>query len=152
MVEPQLEQSIRGATQMMNTGDFSSFDDLMANDVTYRSTNGDKVQGLDGLKKLREIYSEAFEDFKIEPQQIYGENNRAVVIYQQTGTHVGEFMGVEASHNEWNQLGCNVITFDDDGKIVDVYDIFDNLELLHQLDALPDEMTDYVGTETRPRV
>ncbi len=152
MVSKNIENNIRQAAKIMTTGDFSSYDQIMAEDATYRTGLGDKFQGLEDLKKLRELYADAFDDFTIEPQHIFGEGNRAVVIYKQSGTHVGEFMGIEASHNRWEQLGCNIVTLDDDGKLVDVFDIFDNLELLKQLDAVPKEMSELVGgvTGTRP--
>lgn len=152
MVSENFKNNIRRAMEIMTTGDFSDYDEIMAQDVTYRTTLGLKVQGLEGAKKLRALYADAFEDLKIEPQHIYGEGNTAVVIYKQSGTHVGEFMGIEPSNNRWEQLGCNIVTLDDDGKLVDIFDIFDQLELLVQLDAVPEAMKDLTEglTATRP--
>ena len=151
MASENIEQNLRNSMDIMNTGDFSDIDKYMTEDVTYRTTLGFKVEGIDEAKEFRSLYADAFDDLKIEPQHIFVEGNKAVVIYKQSGTHVGEFMGIEPTNSRWEQLGCNIITLDDEGKIVDIFDIFDQLELLYQLDAVPQEMKELTeGLTTRP--
>ena len=152
MVSENAENNIRRGMEMMNTGDFTNLDQYVAEDATYRTTLGFKIQGREEFKEFQQLYADAFDNLKAEPQHIFVEGNTAVVIYKQSGTHVGEFLGIEPSNNQWEQLGCNIITLDDDGKMVDVFDIFDQLELLYQLDAVPQEMKELTeGLTTRPR-
>ena len=149
MVSKNVENNIRRTQEMMNTGDFSDFHEVMTDNVTYRTTLSTKVQGLEGFKKIRSAYADAFENFKLEPQYIYGEGNTAVVVYKQSGTHVGEFLGIEPSNNRWEQLACAIVTVDDDGKVVDIFDLFDQLETLYQLDALPEQLKEVAEGMTR---
>ncbi len=151
MVSQNIENNIRRVADMMNTGDFTGLQELVAEDATYRTTLGFKTQGHEEFKQLRSLYADGFDNFKLEPLHIFTEGNTAVVIYKQTGTHTGEFMGIEPTNNKWDQLGCNIITLDDDGKLVDIFDLFDQLELLVQLDAVPQEMKELTeGLSTRP--
>lgn len=70
------------------------------------------------------------------------------MIYKQSGTHVGELMGIEPSNNRWEQFGYNLVTLDDDERLVDV---FDQLELLYQLDAVPEDLKEISqGLTARP--
>lgn len=148
--EQQLKETMRRIMEMFSTGNLDEIDKYIAQDCSYRATSGEEAHGLDEIREFQQIYDSAFSNMEVTPEQMYVEGNRGVIIYRQKGTHTGNFQGVEASNNEMNAMGCNVLTFDDDGKIVDIYDIIDTLEVLNQLDAVPSGMPELSGASKRP--
>lgn len=150
--EQQLRENIEKIFEILNTGDFSDASDVMTDDYTYRSTSGEQIQGLDGLEDFWNRYNEAFDDFRFELQDVFldVDNNKGVVLYLQSGTHTGELQGIEPSNNDMEVLISSIGTFDDDGRLVDVFDVVDTLDLMRQLDALPEGVGQL--DETRPGV
>lgn len=140
MTTEQIRENIPRAFEMFNSGDLSQLNEVFADDVTYRSTSGEEVHGIDEFKELYDSYQDAFDNLSFEIEEMFTEGNRGVLVYRQKGTHVGELMGIEPSNNDLDILYCSIGTFDDNGLLVDNYDIVDTLELMRQLDALPREV------------
>lgn len=55
-----------------------------------------------------------------------------------TGTHVGEGMGIPATHRRVEVLGCSHFTLGDDGLIVRDLVYVDFAGILRQIGALPE--------------
>ena len=146
----QLEQNARDSFRIFSEGNTDEFDQYLADDFTYRSTSGEEAHGPDGFIEFFRAYDEAFSNLDVTVEEVFASGNKAVVLYRQKGTHTGDFYGIDPGNNDMNVLGCNIITFDDDGKMVDAYDVIDTLEVLKQLDALPREVTDQLTLGGRP--
>lgn len=140
MTEQQIRDNVQRMFEIFNSDDISGIDEYMTEDTSYRNTSGEVAHGIDEFEQFWSRYNAAFDNLDIDVQEVFVEGNKAVIVYRQTGTHTGEFLGIEPSNNSMNLTGCNIATFDDDGKLVDVYDVIDTLELLRQLDALPSEV------------
>lgn len=141
----QLKKTLRGLMENFSRGDLSNLDQYFADDFSYRSTSGEEIHGIDEIEKFFSVYSNAFSNMEVIPEQIFVSGNKGVVVYRQKGTHTGEFQGIEPSNNDMDVMGCNIATFDDDGKIVDIYDVIDTLEVMRQLDALPAQLAEFTG-------
>lgn len=138
----EIKSNIRRMFNILNSQELSSVDELVTEDVTYRATSGEQVQGIEEFKQFANTYYDAFDDLEFDLEELFVQGNKAMVLYRQRGTHTGELLGIEASNNEMDLLICSIGTFDDDGKFVDVFDIFDTLELMRQLDAIPEELSE----------
>ena len=147
----QLEQKARDSFRIFSEGNTDEFSQYLADDFTYRSTSGEEAHGPDGFIQFYRTYDEAFSNMSVTVEEVFPTgNNKVAVLYRQRGTHSGNLYGLEPSNNDMNVLGCNIITFDDNGKMVDAYDIIDTLEVLKQLDALPGEVTEQLTLGGRP--
>lgn len=146
----QLEQKARDSFRIFSEGNTDKFGEYLADDFTYRSTSGEEAHGLEEFIDFQRTYAEAFSDLEVTVEDVFVSGNKAAVLYWQKGTHSNTFYNIDPSNNEMNVLGCNIITFDDNGKMVDAYDIIDTLEVLKQLDALPGEVTEQLTLGGRP--
>lgn len=111
------------------------FDDLIAEDITtgiYRSGSGEDVTGRDGMKSLWKEYWNAFPDLNGESTDLIHEDNRVAVFRRETGTHEGNFRGIEPTETEITFEYSGYVEVDDD-KIVHAYFHGDMLSLLEQL-------------------
>ena len=149
--EQQLKDITERTFELINAGDIDSLNEVYTDDFTYRTTSGIEAHGLDEFKQLWSVYNDAFSDLEFVLEEIFIEGNRGVSLYRMTGKQTGDFQGIEASNNDVDVLFCSIGTFDDDGNIVDVYDVSDTFDLLRQLDALPSDVSDFgdvTGTRT----
>lgn len=155
MVErQQIEATTRNVFSYLSKAKFSELPNLLADDFTYRSSSGADIQGYKKFRRFWSQFTEAFADLELEIQQLFPREdiNQLAVLYRQTGTHVGQFQGIEPSEKELNLLQCAILTFDDDAKLLDLYDVVDVLAMYDQLDALPESVSriDFSGTRPAP--
>lgn len=88
--------------------------------------------GPEGEIRLIETYRSAFPDVSIEIEEILSEGDKAAVRYIATGTHEGEFMGIEPTGNEVEVVGFEIDRVAD-GEIVESWGLFDAFGLMEQL-------------------
>ena len=111
------------------------FDELIADDITtgiYRSGSGEDVTGRDGMKALWEEYWEAFPELTGESTDLIQEDNRVAVFRRETGTHEGEFRGIEPTGTDITFEYSGFVEVEND-EIVHAYFHGDMLNLLEQL-------------------
>lgn len=121
--------------EQIDDHDPSVFEELFAEDFTsgiYRSGSEAEISGPDGMHELWMEYWEAFPDLVGTSTELIAEGDRVAVFRSETGTHEGEFRGIEPTGTE--------ITFDysgyfvlEDDRIVHGYLHGDMLNLLGQL-------------------
>jgi predicted ester cyclase len=78
----------------------------------------------------------AFPESRIELLDTFGEGDRVVARFVQTGRHEGGFMGVAPSGREIALHGITILAFRD-GKVVERWSQADMLGLMVQLGAVP---------------
>lgn len=111
------------------------FDELIADDITtgiYRSGSGEDVTGRNGMKALWEEYWEAFPELTGESTDLIQEDNRVAVFRRETGTHEGEFRGIEPTGTDITFEYSGFVEVEND-EIVHAYFHGDMLNLLEQL-------------------
>jgi steroid delta-isomerase-like uncharacterized protein len=70
-------------------------------------------------------------------EEMIAEGDRVVVRWSSRGTHLGEAHGLPPTGKQVTNSGINIFRIED-GKIAEVWDIFDRLWLWQQLGVLPD--------------
>lgn len=90
---------------------------------------------------LGQAFKAAFPDAHMVVDQAVESGNEIVVLGHFLGTHSGDLHGaggtIPASGNPLNLRFIDYFKVDDDGRVVDQQTIFDQMELLGQLGALP---------------
>jgi steroid delta-isomerase-like uncharacterized protein len=78
-------------------------------------------------------------DYTLEPRGLYECGEDVWLEWTMTGTHVGELMGLPATHlRVEGLLGCSHYTFGADGLIASDLVYFDLVTMLRQLGLLPE--------------
>lgn len=142
MTAEENKTTIRRLFNVINSNELSALDELVDENFEYKATSGEEYTGLDGFKDLVSAYHEAFDDFEVNIEEMIIDGDKCLMLYSQRGRHTGELLGIPASNNEMELWIASKGTFKN-GKLVEVFDIFDTLELLGQLDALPEEVQEW---------
>ncbi len=77
-------------------------------------------------------------DYTLQPRGVYECGEDVWVEWMQSGTHVGELMGIPATNRSYEMPGCSHFTFGGDGLIVSDVVYFDLATALRQLGVLPE--------------
>jgi steroid delta-isomerase-like uncharacterized protein len=98
----------------------------------------------DGREKIASAMEEvwrAIPDWKLEPRGLYDCGDAVWVAWTISGTHEGEFRGLQPTHRHFEMLGCSHFTFTRDGLVArdDVY--HDAVTLMQAVGMLPEPET-----------
>jgi steroid delta-isomerase-like uncharacterized protein len=121
----------RFINDVVNDGNFSILDDLVHPDYVYRAP-GQELHGPEELKALFAAYRTAFPDLHIDIEDLLIAGDKAVIAFTLTGTHAGVLMGIGATGKEVEAHGMVLSRFKD-GKIIEEWEILDQLTLFEQL-------------------
>lgn len=92
-----------------------------------------------GLKSIRGFYDTMFAgvpDAKVIPHEFLSLDDKVVVRFTMTGTHLGPLMGVPATGRPIQLPGITILRFEN-GKCVERWSVADFLAVLGQIGALP---------------
>ena len=113
-----------------------AIDDLVAEDfVGHDPSRPEPVRGPDGVRTVVEMLFSAFPDTQVDLEEVVAEGDRIAMRITASGTHEGEFMGIEPTGEE---MEVSVMTFQriEDGKAVEEWQIVDTLGMLQQLGVI----------------
>lgn len=132
------EATTRDAEQLMNDyfalrrGDHSKLD-VLAESFTFHLAT-DEIHGPDGLVAMQEEIERAFPDGNLEVHDMLVSDDVAFWDWTMTGTHEGEFNGIEPTGRTVALNGISKTTIAD-GKIQENWAYFDSQDLMAQLGA-----------------
>ena len=118
--------------RMWNQWDKSVFPDILAEDITFRGSLGNVVEGYSGVSGYIDYIRAAFPDFQNIIEEIIAEGDKAFARLTYTGAHQGPIFGIEPTGKKITYAGAAVFTFRDD-RIADVWVLGDIYGLLRQL-------------------
>jgi steroid delta-isomerase-like uncharacterized protein len=95
----------------------------------------------DGLVAFIDAARQGFSDFHMDTEFMVAEDDMVVVGFTVGGTHDGEFMGIPPTGKEGSSPGILVHRFDDDGKVVEAWAVWDALGQMQQLGVIPEDFT-----------
>ena len=126
------KQVVLGSWEVANSHDASGFDAYYAEDVVYHGTDGE-IRGREKVKAYLQTFMTALPDLKLTVEDIFGEGDRVFSRARLEGTNTGEFNGMPPTGKRldirWIMNACRV----QDGRIVEEWEICDNLEIVRQL-------------------
>jgi steroid delta-isomerase-like uncharacterized protein len=122
--------------EVYNQGRMEVIDEIFAPDFVGRDPNDPSRErhGPEGVRRVVEAFRSAFPDLEGTLEDQTAEDDKVVNRYTGRGTHRGEFLGVAPTGREITLSGVTIFRLSD-GKIVEGWDFYDGLGLLHQLGA-----------------
>jgi steroid delta-isomerase-like uncharacterized protein len=104
---------------MINTADDDMAEELVASDAPfYTPASPEPLYGGKGYLSLVYWLRKGFSDVQWHMEEMVVENNTAAVRWTSTGTHDGEFFGLNATGKKFKITLMNFYAFNEDGKIV----------------------------------
>lgn len=114
-----------------------AIDELVADDfIEHNSVAPQPVRGPDGVRASVEAMLTAFPDATVQFEDLVAEGDRVAIRARASGTHEGEFMGIEPT-GEGIEVTVMAIQRIEDGKLVEEWQLVDRLEMLEQLGFSP---------------
>lgn len=121
--------------EVVNTGNFSSLDEVVASDYTYFEPTIGTITGREGYRTLVGMYRSAFPDMTLTIEQQISEGDTVVTRWTARGTHEGELFGI-APTGKRVSVGGVVISRVIDGQLVEDYESYDVHGMMRQLGVL----------------
>ena len=94
--------------------------------------------GREGLKQLVQFYRAAFPDTQVTVDDQIAEGDRVATRYTGRGTHQGDFGGIPATGKQVTVTGISIDRIEG-GKIVESWNELNQLGMLQQLGAIPEQ-------------
>jgi steroid delta-isomerase-like uncharacterized protein len=125
-----LHQSVFAAVE---AHDVEKITEIYHPDAVHVTPDGVAHNAQDYVKEIIRSFGSAFPDLRIKIQNHYVLNDSvSIVEYTFSGTHKGEFEGIDPTGKTMEVAGCSVIEVRN-GKIVQERDYYDNMAFLTQL-------------------
>lgn len=112
--------------------DFTMLEEIIASDYKDRPNQ----QGKTGPEFVKEKYlklDSILSDITVNIEDLIAEGNKVVVHYKMRATHIGPFLGIEATNKQFIQEGMTIMQFDSKGKINFTFGIYDRQKIIQQL-------------------
>jgi steroid delta-isomerase-like uncharacterized protein len=119
-----------------NRGNLEVVDEIFAPDYTEHILRPGQEPGTEGYKGRVLTTRAAFPDLVCDVEDLIAEGDRIALRYTLRGRHDGELAGTPPSGRRMSSDGMVFARFQD-GKIVERWQVHDDLGLLQQIGALP---------------
>jgi steroid delta-isomerase-like uncharacterized protein len=126
----------RRGYEAINQNDLDVLDEVVASDITDHDPAPGQAPGLEGVKQWFSSMHTAFPDFRMNVEDMIAEGDKVVARVRLSGTHQGEFMGIDATGNRVTITGIDILRVNADGKIVEHWGNFDDLGMMQQLGVM----------------
>jgi len=118
-------------------GNLDVIDELVSPDAIDHNPFPGQAPGAQGVKQVFGMLRTAFPDMSQSIEDMVAEGDRVAFRSTLHGTHRGEFLGIPATGKQVALPGIDIIRFDDDGKMVEHWGLFDVPLLMQQLGVMP---------------
>ena len=116
-----------------NRGDADGTVAGVADDVIWRDVVLGVLHGRNALREAVRTYMVAFPDLRIEETSSTIAGSRLALELTVTGTHRGELLGVPATGRWTENYAAVIVTFDDDGLLIEGAAYWNALSMMSQL-------------------
>ena len=118
--------------EAVNSGNLEKLRDLVAEDVKEHDPAPNQGTGPQGYIDFFTMMRNAFPDMKIEVEKMVADEDNVAFAYTLTGTHKGDFMGVDGTNTPIKIRGMQISRFKN-GKMVERWGSSDELGILKQI-------------------
>lgn len=132
MTTEEKKQLVKTFVELMTTHQSESFGRVLAED--YYQHNPDVKQGLAGIQERTKQFESVFADVAVTIDDIVAEDDKVVARFTWTGTHIGEFLGIPATHRKVSWAGTDWWRIAN-GKLAEHWDNVEWASLMQQLTA-----------------
>jgi steroid delta-isomerase-like uncharacterized protein len=124
----------------MNTCDAGfvskTIDELVQPDATIRTPLPGDAAGAEKLKQVWMALLQAFPELRLTVEDLIGEDDKVVARIVCTGTHLGEYMGLEPSGKSIAYDEIFIFRFAN-GRVVETWGVVDVFSQMKQLGVIP---------------
>ncbi len=136
---------VRRSYEAINRNDLDALGEVVASDMTDHVAAPGLAPGLEGMKQFFSSLHAAFSDLRMDAEDVIAEGDKVVTRVRISGTHRGEFMGIDPTGNRVEISGIDILRVAD-GKIVEHWGNFDDLGMMQQLGVIPEPGQQAQGT------
>lgn len=124
-----------------NSHDAKKAASIYADDATFRMAGAPAdAKGRDAVQAGIQTMFDSFSNFKAATQFVFAKGDVLVAVWNMTGTHSGNFMGVKATEKPVGWTGASVIWFNADGLVKEEHVYWDVGTVMAQIGAAPKGM------------
>ncbi|MBA7640612.1 hypothetical protein ES703_48282 [subsurface metagenome] len=134
--EENKENARRAFEEVMNKGNLSLADELIATDYVGHAPGMPDFKGPEGFRQYMTMMRTAFPDIHLTLEDTVAEGDKVVNRYTGRGTHKGELMGIAPTGKQITIAGM-VISRYVGGKQVEAWVSSDMLGMLQQMGVVP---------------
>ena len=121
--------------EAFNKGDLSVLEEIIHSEYLYSSTDS-QLTGIDQLSQFIQTFRSSFPDLNLQIDDLVATDNRSCTAFTLRGTHKEDFMGISATNKTVEIRGIVMSRIEND-KIVEEWEILDNLSFFQQLGVVP---------------
>ena len=118
--------------EQLNAGNLGVVDELISDEFVEHEELPGLEPTKEGVRKLFEMFHDAFRDAEFEVDDLIGEGVKVFVRARMTGTHQAEFMGVPATGRTIN-VGVGEYFRVENNMVVEHWGVMDTGALMQQL-------------------
>ena len=119
--------------EVINENNVDMIEDFVDSEIVdHNPSVMEQAEGLEGTLQAIAHIRQGFPDINFEIRDIIGEDDKLAVVLRITGTHQGEFWGIESTNKKIDTTIIDFFRFED-GKIAERWGLFDIYELMKQL-------------------
>jgi len=125
--------------EAFNEGRLEVLDEICSPDmVSHDPAEPEDVRGIDAHKERVKTYRTAMPDLHITLEDIVASDDKVASRWTVRGTNDGELQGMPPTGRKVEITGLTIDRFDDDGRIVEAWDNWDNAGFMQQLGITPE--------------
>ena len=118
--------------EAVNNGNLEKLRELVAQDVKDHDPAPNQAPGPQGYIDFFSMMRKAFLDMQVEVEHLVADEDNVAFAYTLTGTHKGDFMGIDGTGTPIKIRGMQISRFKD-GKMVERWGSSDELGILKQI-------------------
>jgi steroid delta-isomerase-like uncharacterized protein len=137
------EQNLASARRLLDeawsSGNLDVIDQLCSSDcVDHDLSSHDDTRGIEANKDRVRMYRTAMSDLKVTVDDMFASGDEVCTRWRAIGTNDGELMGAPPTNRRVEICGMSIDRFNDEGKLVETWDHWDNLGMMQQLGMMPE--------------
>jgi steroid delta-isomerase-like uncharacterized protein len=121
---------------VQNRGDIDATDEFIAADAVDHNAFQGLAPGAEGAKQIFRMIRGGFPDHDAVLHHMIAEGDLVATYKSFTGTHSGEFMGIPPTGRRATIRVMDFVRYED-GKVIEHWNVIDQLGLMQQLGVLP---------------
>jgi steroid delta-isomerase-like uncharacterized protein len=129
---------MRQAFELISTGDFDGFFDLIADDFVEHETGPGLEPTKAGTRQVFDMLRAGFPDLRFDAEDVLESGDKVVARLRVTGTNTGDFMGIPASGKSIDIQAIDIVRFGADGLVHEHWGVMDIMSLMQQIGAVPE--------------
>jgi serine phosphatase RsbU (regulator of sigma subunit) len=122
----------RYVEEVSNQGNLEIANEIFDRYLAHQPDGSVLERGPEDVKRFQTEFRSAFHDFHATIEDQIAEADKVVTRWRIRGTHQGEFRGLAPTGGQVEINGIGIFRFSDEGKVVESWDSYDQLNLMRQ--------------------